>query len=108
MTNNKVIDIDKRAGSFEPVKVKFRGKQYVLGSKALELLSVSAIYSANPKRDDEPEPNYAVRLAPLVLCGVSEELAAVLEKNGLTAAEELAVIPVLTEVVKRIGALDFR
>lgn len=105
---NTIIDIDERAGAFEPVRVKFRGKEYELGKSALELLSVSAVYSGNPRRDDEAEVEYAVRLAPLVLRGVSSEIAAVLDEAPLSAAEELAVVPVLTEVVKRIGALNFR
>lgn len=105
MTN--VIDIDARAGSFEPVTVRFRGQEYELGKHAIELLTVSSVYSGNPKRDDESEIEYAVRLAPLVLRAVSSEIAAVLDAQELSAAEELAIVPVLTEVVKRIGALNF-
>jgi hypothetical protein len=103
-----VIDIDARAGSFEPVRVKFRGQEHVLGSHAIELVGATAIYTTNPKEEDETEIGYAVRIAPLVLRALSPELDALLDAEPLSAAEEFAIVPVLTEVVKRIGALEFR
>jgi hypothetical protein len=106
MTN--VIDIDERAGSFEPVVVKFRGQEYTLGKTALELVAATSVYTGNPKADDETEVEFSLRLAPMVLRAISPEIAAVIDEAPLTPAEEMAFIPILTEVVKRIGALKFR
>lgn len=103
-----VIDIDKRAGSFEPVVVKFRGEEHALGASVSEFLAVHGVYSSNPQEEDEGEIAYAGRLIRPMLRALSPGIAAVLDEQDLNAAEELAFLPVLQEVAKMIGNLQFR
>jgi hypothetical protein len=104
----KVIDIDERAGTFVPVMVKFRGEEYTLGGRVAEFLAIHAVYAAHPREENESELEYAARLLSPMLRALSPRLAEALEEQDMNAAEELAFLPVLTEVAGRIGSLRFR
>jgi hypothetical protein len=104
----KVFDIDDRAGAYEPVVVKFRGEEYALGQSAATLLGFSAIYQAHPAEENEPEVLYALRLLRPMIGSLSPAIASVMAERDLTCEEELAFLPVLTEVMNRVGGISFR
>jgi len=105
--SNELIDIDERAGTFTSVSVRFRGQEYCLAGTALQLIEAAAVQAKVTKAEDESNVAYALRMVRPMLQAVSPEIAKVIAEKDLSANEELAFIPVLTEVVKRIGAIRF-
>lgn len=102
-----LFDVDARAASFKPVVIKFRGTERVLGATALSLIQATSIYSTQARAEGETDSVFAVRLVKPILRALSPELSAELDARDLEAGEELALLPVLTEVVKRLGAVRF-
>ena len=105
-TKKKVIDIDAAAGGFAPVEIRFRGKNYFLGRTVLGILEISDQYKDGPG-EGESEASFAVRMVRPSITALCPELSAVIEKDDLTAGEEIAMLRPLTEVVQRFGAITF-
>lgn len=106
MTN--MVNIDERAGSFEPMQVVFRGEEFTLGETALQLFSAASLYSSSGLKESESQTAYALRLLEPMLRELSPGIAAKIDEQPLTPPEQFAFMGVLTEVVKRIGAIRFR
>lgn len=105
---SNVINIDERAQSFKPLEVSFRGENYLLGGTALELFGAASLYRSSDQQEGEDNTHFALRLLGPMLGALCPAIGEVLAEKPLTASEELAFMPVVLEVVKRIGAIRFR
>jgi len=102
-----LFDVDARAGAFKPVAVKFRGTEHTLGATALSLIEATSLYMASPRIEGEADLKFALRMVKPMLRALSSTVAAEMDARDLEAGEEMAFLPVLTEVVKRLGAVRF-
>lgn len=108
-TESGIFDVDQLAQNFEPVKVKLRGKVYELGGTAYSILMVGSMVKVDEgETDDRKQAAEFLRQLRPVLAVLSPELEADTRDRPLTAAEELALLPAITEVMNRVGALSFR
>jgi len=102
-----LFDVDARAGAFKPVVVKFRGADHTLGATALALIEATSVYTQTPKVDGESDLKHVLRMVRPMLRAMSPTVATEMDARDLDAGEEMAFLPVLTEVVKRLGAIRF-
>ena len=103
---NQIIDIDAAVSAFEPSIVRFRGDEYTLGKSVLGLIAVSELYQEK-RPEGETEIAFALRMVRPAIKALSPPIYEVIEAEDLSAAEEVAVLKPLTEVVKRFGAITF-
>lgn len=100
----KRYDIDAATGGFEPVAILIRGKEYVLGTSAAQLLRVqdvkAAVVAEQPGANDV---SLASALIGPVLRALVPDLASALESEPLTAAEELALFRPIAEVLGQLS-----
>jgi hypothetical protein len=94
-----LFDVDAAAGDYRPVVIRFRGAEYVLGATAAHLLALSNLAS---KLDGKGTEALAENLRP-VFAALAPEAP-----TDLTAAEEIALLAPLTEVLNRLGRITFR
>lgn len=107
MTDNvNVFDIDAEASQFEPVRIKFRGRDLVLGDTAVSIIQAASLYSAED--DEQDHLSLMVKYLRPVLRALNPELAQMMEEQDLTSAEELALMRPVTAVMERLGKLTFR
>lgn len=104
-----LYDIDAMAEKFEPVRVKFRGKEYGLGENVHSILTATTMLQGkvDPKAS-EKDTTLAVftELRP-ILRVLSPALADAIDADGLNAAEEAAMLRPVTEVLSQVGKLSF-
>lgn len=93
--SEEVFDIDEQAGAFQPVRVKLRGQESVLGSTALSLMKAAQL-----GQDTE---DILSQLRPML-----GQLCPELPIDDLTPGEEVALMRAVTEVMRRMGRLTFR
>lgn len=94
-----LFDIDKEAGAYTPVQIKLRGVTYTLGDSAVALLHLSDFIG---KFDgDLSIENLLRQVRPLM------KVLAPDAPEDLNTAEELALLPALTEVLQRFTAITF-
>lgn len=114
----KVFDVDAQSSAYQPVEVKFRGKQYQLGRDTAGLLYAAEAYNAVPDplqtpQGQAPTPEQSasqteyvtklVEILPSVLTALNGDFPT----DDLTAGEESALLNVVTEVLSRMGDLSF-
>jgi len=104
----KIIDIDAAVKDFAPVEVKFRGKRYALGRTVESFFAFQEAATAVERLDGESDAQFAIRRLRPALKALDAGLASELESQDLGAAEELAFMRVVQEVVDRFGGLSFR
>lgn len=104
-----VFDIDALAENFKAVQVKLRGQLYELGGTAYSILMAASLVDVDEEEGNEKAQaaKFMKQLRPM-LAYLSPELERDTRDNPLSAAEELALLPAVTEVMNRVGALSFR
>lgn len=102
-----VYDIDTLAGEFAPVRVKLRGKEYEMGGTAYSILAAASKVSTDETDEDSSVHQVLKQMRPMLalLCPEMEEDT---REVPLTAAEEMALLAPVTEVMERVGRLTFR
>lgn len=95
-----LFDIDAQAAAYVPVRVKLRGKVHTLGDTAMQLLQLSEL-SAVFSGEDVGVQTILEQVRPLM------KILAPEAPEDLTTAEELALLPALTEVLTRFSAMTF-
>lgn len=107
---SEVFDIDEISKAFEPVRIKFRGVEYTLGSTVMQLLNAASVFQGILD-DDAPKDEQAKavfeNLRP-VLRALSPDLAEVINENDLTAGEEAALLRPSTAALNLLSVLSFR
>ena len=105
-----LYDIDEMAKEFEPVRVKFRGVEYVLGDNVHSILSASSVFQENldPKADAKATTLDVFTHLRAIIRVLSPGMAKVMDQQDLNAAEEAAMLRPVTEVLSQVGKLSFR
>lgn len=101
----KIYDVDELAREFEPVRVRFRGKEYVLGGDIESLMRATRV--ASSVADDAPEEEQ-FKILPAVLRALCKDLGKEVRERPLGLAERLVFQKAVTEVMDRINAVPFR
>lgn len=96
----ELFDIDAEVAAYEPVRIKFRGKEYVLGKTTMAVLLAMEVIEG-----DEIGTKQLVQNLPAVLRTLCPELDAVLKKKALVQAEEVALLKPVTAVMSGFTAL---
>lgn len=102
----KKFDVDVAAGGFEPIEVTLRGQQYVLGADMVTLLEALDLVPEDVKRAKEGEDVPMAKLLGLVnpmMAKLAPEAP-----SDLSAAEQVALLKVLTELMNSFGSVRFR
>lgn len=96
-----VVDIDAQAKKFDPVRIRFRGIEYVLGRDVASIIEATSVLSSD---DDGSDPVKTLRsLGPIL-----EILAPELPRDDLDPGEEIALLGAVTLLMERVGDLPFR
>ena len=98
MTQNEVFDIDAVAEEYQPVRIRFRGAEYTLGANVLQVIAATELST------DEGTGGIVKQL-PVYLRTLCPEIGPALEKP-LAAAEEVALLRPITEVMNRFNAVS--
>lgn len=98
MAENEVFDVDALADSYQPVRIKFRGNEYTLGTNVLQVMAAAELSPDSGGMTD------MVPLLPTYLRTLCPEIAPALEEP-LTAAEEVALMRPITAVMDRFNAI---
>lgn len=93
-------DVDARVGDYTPVRIKMRGREYHLADTAESLLALSEYTGKHFSDADGGSVLEHVR--PLFRMACPEG------PDDLRAAEVLALVQPLTEVLERLTRLTFR
>lgn len=100
----KRYDIDAATGGFEPVAILIRGREYVLGTSAAQLLRVQDVKATVvAERSGATEVALASALIGPVLRALVPDLVPALDAQPLTAAEELALFRPIAEVLGQLS-----
>ncbi len=104
-----LYDIDEMAQEFEPVRVKFRGVEYILGESVHAILSASSVFQQVDAEADDKSTTLQVftHLRPIIRV-LSPDMGKVMNEQDLNAAEEAAMLRPVTEVLAQVGRLSFR
>ena len=81
-----------------PVTVKLRGKNYKLGGTALELLDASEMFQNEGDAEGNVTTRRVLEMLPDVLAKLCPSLP-----TDLNATEQLSLVSVVTEVLRRMG-----
>ena len=103
------FDIDAAREKFRPVVVKFRGTEYALGTTAYSVVTLPDMLKTDEDDGDEAKV-MATMLArlPEMLGQLSPELGEAIKEHGLEAAEEMAFMAAVQEVMNAVGRWDCR
>jgi len=97
------FNIDEMKSGFKPVTVTFRGKEYALGTSAVGILQVCELHGEIANLDGLEFMSGFMKQLPQMLKLLCEDFPT----EGLDAAESMALMKVLTEVMARISQLTF-
>jgi hypothetical protein len=108
-----MFDIDELAGDFEPVEIRFRGQEYVLGASVIQLLNAAVGFkdSAGRLKENASAEDQALAVFEVLrptLRALSPELAKVIAERDLTPPEEAALLKPVTQAVQLLSRLSFR
>lgn len=103
---SNVFDIDARKGSYEPLTVRFRGAEYVLGRSASHVLGALAIHAKLAPAEGETEQEASARMIA-ILPSVLGALCPGFPATDLTVGEEFALMQAATEVLGRVAQVRF-
>ena len=105
-----LYDIDEMAEKFEPVRVKFRGTEYVLGADVHSILSASSVFqeTIDPEADSKSTTLAVFTQLRAIIRVLSPDLAKVMDDCDLNPAEEAAMLRPVTEVLAQVGQLTFQ
>ncbi len=99
---SEVFDADAARADFQPVLVKYHGKEYALGTSAYGLVAAPDLFA-----NEDPEAKVGMKemldKLPECLALLSPELGQAVEEHGLGAGEELLLLRAITEVMNRVG-----
>lgn len=102
----QIFDLDEQGASgFEPVTVRFRGTEYLLGTTAYGLVAAPALLDIGDDDASEHQVLQAImeNLAAAVRV-LGPELQDAIEADGtITPGEEFALMKAVMEVLNRIG-----
>lgn len=102
-----VFDVDKAKAGYEPLTVRFRGVDYVLGAKAAHVLGAVALRESISDPDEGESDNaYAARLAG-VLPDLLVALCPGFPVDDLNAEDEVLLMQAAMEAVARVGSMNF-
>lgn len=99
MAENEVFDIDAVAAEYQPVRIKFRGTEYVLGATVLQVIAATELAPG------EGASGMVARL-PEYLRTLCPEIGPALEGRPLISAEEVALLRPITAVMNRFNAVS--
>jgi hypothetical protein len=97
---SQVYDIDAAAGSYQPVTIKLRAQEYVLGETVQQLMTMSSLL--NSVKDESGQVEVSAHIVEILAT-----LAPQAPQN-LTAGEQIALVRPITEVLTRFNALSFQ
>ena len=103
-----VFDIDAAREQFKPVVVKFHGKEYALGTTAFAIVTLPDMLKTDDNADEEKVMATMLARLPEMLTQLSPELGEAIEEHGLEAAEEMAFMAAVQEVMNAVGRWEFR
>lgn len=95
-----LFDIDAEVAAYQPVHIKFRGQEYVLGETTMQVLLAMEVI-----QEDEIGTKQLVQNLPAVLRTMCPGLAEVLKDKPLVQAEEVALLKPVTAVMNSFTAL---
>lgn len=101
----KVFDVDALAAEFEPVCIRFRGEEYVLGDTVESVLAATKIAESLP--DDAPTEEQ-LALLPKVLRALNKKLGKAVAESEPSLPERLVFQKAVTELMTRVGNVPFR
>ncbi len=93
----EVFDIDALAESYQPVRIKFRGGEYVLGANVLQVIAAAEL-------NQEGGMSAMVQQLPAYLRTLCPDIGPALDEP-LTAPEEVALMRPITAVMDRFNAI---
>ena len=99
----KRYDIDAAVGGFEEVRIVLRGQEYQLGTTAAQLLRVSDIRAGLAAELKDDKVAFAAALVGPALRTLAPDVGPVLDATPLTAAEEMALMRPLAEVLGQLS-----
>lgn len=101
MAASSVFDVDKYAGSFEPLQVKFRGEVYAFGRSADAMLAATDAYA---QVGEKAGMRGQLAALPTIVRALCPEFPPV---DDLNPGEEFALLSACTEVMRRAGDMRF-
>ncbi len=96
----ELFDIDAEVEAYQPVRIKFRGKEYGLGETTMQVLLAMEVMQG-----DEIGTMQLVQNLPAILRTMCPELEATLKEQPLVQAEEVALLKPVTAVMNSFTAL---
>ncbi len=95
-----LFDIDAEVAAYQPIHIKFRGQEYVLGATTMQVLLAMEVIQA-----DEIGTKQLVENLPAILRTMCPKLDPVLKDKALSQAEEVALLKPVTAVMNSFTAL---
>lgn len=96
----QLFDIDAQAEAFEPVHIKFRGQEHVLGETVMSVLLAMDVVDG-----DSIDTKQLMANLPAILRTLCPNLEGVLKEKPLVQAEEVALLKPVIAVLKGFAAL---